>query len=265
MEQQKLYRGRPPQRNHDSNMGFYEDDLAWVHDQGFGDFARNAAVVLVGELARRRSSGGTVFDLGCGTGILVRALIDAGYAVGGVDLSEGMLRLAGRRAPEADLRSGSVFEAEIPRCIAVTAIGEILNYSADPKNDPSRRSALVRRVYRALTPGGCFLFDLAGPGRGDSRPQGFREGPDWAVAWDKRVDPKEGLLTRRHTVFRKEGDLWQRSEETHTQQLIAPEVMLGLLAECGFQTEVLTHYDALELPGGLTGFMARKPAKVQRV
>lgn len=242
-------------------MGFYEDDLAWAHDQGFGGLARGAATVLVRDLALGGFTRGTVFDLGCGTGILAQALIDAGYTVAGVDLSEAMLRIARRRAPKADLRSGSIFDTELPPSVAVTAVGEVLNYAADQSNDASHRRALVGRVYEALMPGGCFLFDLAGPRRGDTRPLGFREGSDWAVGWEKTVDSDERTLTRRHTVFRREGDRWRRSEETHTQHLVPPEAMLDVLAGCGFETEVLTHYDGLALPAGLTGFMARKPRK----
>jgi SAM-dependent methyltransferase len=106
---------------------FYARDLAHVHDAGFGDFARGAAP---GALRRLRLAGiadGLVVDLGCGSGIWPRILTDAGYDVLGIDYSEEMLALARRRAPAARFRRASAFDARLPRCRAITALGEVLN------------------------------------------------------------------------------------------------------------------------------------------
>jgi hypothetical protein len=43
----------------------YRDDLAYIHDAGFGGFARQAGQVLVDALARRGITEGLVIDLGC--------------------------------------------------------------------------------------------------------------------------------------------------------------------------------------------------------
>ena len=52
----------------------YRDDLAYIHDAGFGGFARAAAPVLVDALRRSGITDGLVIDLGCGSGILSHAM-----------------------------------------------------------------------------------------------------------------------------------------------------------------------------------------------
>ena len=72
----------------------YRDDLAYIHDAGFGNFARAAAAVLVEMLHRSAISDGLVIDLGCGSGILSEAVSQAGYDVLGIDISPAMVAMA---------------------------------------------------------------------------------------------------------------------------------------------------------------------------
>ena len=52
------------------------------------------------------SEGKRVLEVGCGTGVFLRAAADRGAAVYGLDASEALLGLARARVPEADLRLG---------------------------------------------------------------------------------------------------------------------------------------------------------------
>jgi ubiquinone/menaquinone biosynthesis C-methylase UbiE len=52
-------------------------------------------------------AGGRVLDIGCGTGLNLRVLVESfGCDVSGVDSSEGMLAEARRKVRDADLRLG---------------------------------------------------------------------------------------------------------------------------------------------------------------
>ena len=84
---------------------FYNEDLAYVHDQGFADTARNAALSVLQLLRAQKIKSGLVVDLGCGSGVLAERLIRAGYVVLGVDMSKAMLRLARKRAPRGPIRA----------------------------------------------------------------------------------------------------------------------------------------------------------------
>jgi SAM-dependent methyltransferase len=198
-----------------------------------------------------------VVDLGCGSGITARALTDAGYSVIGIDLSEALVGIARARVPEATFRVGSFVGAELPPCVAVCAVGEVLNYEFDGRNGDAARTALFANVAAALVPGGVFLLDVAGP---DRAPAGaartFAEGADWAVLCE--MSAEGGVLTRRITTFRRSGDLYRRGAETHRLRLLPPDRVEAELRACGLVVERLGAYGGTPLLPGLHGFAAHK-------
>jgi hypothetical protein len=72
----------------------YREDLAFIHDTGFGGLARGAAAFLLEELPRRSFDRGLVIDLGCGSGITVEQLSARGFDLLGIDAA--MARARGR-------------------------------------------------------------------------------------------------------------------------------------------------------------------------
>jgi SAM-dependent methyltransferase len=238
----------------------YRDDLAYIHDTGHGSLARDAATTLIGELARTACRDKPVVDLGCGSGIFAHALIEVGYQVVGIDVSDAMVALARARAPEAEFRVASFVSSDLPRSVAVTAIGEVLNYAFDSANDQTARADLFRRVYQALVPGGVFLFDIASRER--LRPGGphrtYAAGTDWAVLVETDGEPVAGLLTRTIISFRRVGSLYRRDTEVHRLTLVDPTAVYDSLHALGFEVEILSTYGAVPLPQGVVAFLARK-------
>lgn len=239
----------------------YRDNLAYIHDAGHGAIARDAAEKLITELAIAGHPRGTIVDLGCGSGILAEALVEAGYHVVGIDTSGAMVALARSRVPNADFQVGSFVSADIPTCVAVTAIGEVVNYAFDPANTEAALSDLVRRAYEALASGGILLFDIAGPDRAQSGEshRTHATGCDWAVIVETSVEPGTGVLTRQITSFRQVGDLYRRDDEVHRLLLRETEAVLELLRVAGFETEILPRYGSVPLPRGVVPFLSRKP------
>lgn len=238
----------------------YRDDLASIHDAGFGDLASNAASLVIEELERAGAHGGTVVDLGCGGGIASRLLRDAGHEVVGIDLSEPLIEMARQRVPDAVFHVGSFATADLPPCVAVMAVGEVFNYTFDTSNSASVREKLFDRIHSALAPGGLLLFDMAGPARAPSpSPQRtFAEGPGWAVLVESEADPANSLLTRRITSFRKLGELYRRDQEVHRLQLVDPAEVVESLRRIGFSVQTLDRYGTLPLLQGVVGFLARR-------
>jgi SAM-dependent methyltransferase len=240
--------------------GWYGEDVAYIHDAGHAEFALETAPGILEILAQSGIREGLVVDLGCGSGLLARKLIDAGYRVLGIDISEAMIELARRRAPEAEFRVGSLFEAEIPPCVAVTAISEVLNYLFDPENEKRGLARLFRRVHDALSPGGVFVFDVLGPGQvpPGATARGFRVGEDWAVLSEREEDAERGTMVRRIVSFRKLGEHYRRDDEVHRVRLYDPSELSAALGEVGFRVRTMNSYGEYPLGENHAAFEARK-------
>jgi SAM-dependent methyltransferase len=241
----------------------YREDLAVIHDAGYGGHARSAAPVLLDALRRAGMTGGLVVDLACGSGILSAEVASAGYEVLGIDIAPAMVELARRRVPGGRFLVRSLLKAQLPPCVAIAAVGEGVNYLFDEGNTDQALAELFRRAFAALCPGGLLLLDAAGPGRipGHGPRQSFREGDDWAVLVTTEEDAERRLLTRQITSFRRVGAWYRRDHEVHRLRLLPPAELAEQLRAAGFRVRVLRRYGELRLPRGLTGLLAHKPVR----
>jgi SAM-dependent methyltransferase len=137
-------------------------------------------------------AGGPVLELGVGTGRIAVPITAAGVEVVGVDLSAGMLEVAGERAAlagvELDLRQGDMREPPVEGTFPLVLIPfrSLLHMETD-----ADRRAVLRTVARLLAPGGTFIFDVFAPGADDiaethgrwlEREPGIWERADWNEA-----------------------------------------------------------------------------------
>lgn len=228
----------------------YGPDLAHVHDTAYDGFVRAAAPHLLRRLRAAGIERGLVVDLGCGGGIWAAELLRAGYDVVGIDVSADALAIAQQRAPEARFVQGDAHTVELPRCVAVTALGEVVNYDG-----PERLDGLFARVRAALPLDGLFAFDAAAPGR---EPEGSREesvdGEDWRLDIVVEEDERARTLTRWIEIER---GGW-RSEEVHRLRTYPATELIAALSRGGFAPRLLNGgYGAGHaLPAGVNAFVA---------
>jgi SAM-dependent methyltransferase len=240
-------------------MSAYDRDLAYIHDTGFTGFVRKAAPGLLNLLRQNRVAGGLVVDAGCGSGVWARELTERGYQVLGIDISADMIRLARKQAPAAKFRVGSFLSAALPACDAITSIGECVNYAFDRTSGKAALAKYFGRVYKALRPGGVFIFDIVEPGVTDGTlPRRFAEGPDWAILLEAREDRRRKTLTRRIVSFRRVGKLHRRIKETHLLHLYTGAELLAELTRAGFEARLLRGYGRFRFAPGHAGLLARK-------
>ncbi len=76
---------------------------AWAEEEAAEAPKYEAAIARVGI-----APGHAVLDIGCGSGVFLRMAADRGARTSGLDASEGLLEVARRRLPEADLRIGDM-------------------------------------------------------------------------------------------------------------------------------------------------------------
>jgi SAM-dependent methyltransferase len=235
-------------------MPAYDEDLAYIHDQGYTQLAEGAAASVL-ELLPPRAC---IVELGCGSGVTARRLSDTGHELLGIDQSAAPIALARRRAPRAGFRVGSFVSEPIPECDAVLAISEVFNYLFDEGNTRAALPSLFARIHAALRPGGLLVFDLAAPGLvPGGRSRTWTTGPDWAVLVENHEE--SGLLTRHITSFRERGAGYRRSEEVHRQRLHQPGEILALLRAAGFRARTRRRYGEVSPGPGRHVYVARKP------
>ncbi|WP_461361808.1 class I SAM-dependent DNA methyltransferase [Candidatus Darwinibacter acetoxidans] len=190
-----------------------------------------------------------VIDLGCGTGNLTIPLTQQGWRLTGVDLSWAMIAEARGKAAGlgleipfyvADLRDfrlpGAAFDTAISGC-------DVLNYLTS-ESDLERA---FETVFRLLTPGGLWLFDLNSLSKveevyGNNCYADLQD--DFAYFWDNSYDAEKGICTMDLTFFVRTAEgLYKRVRERHQQRIWLPEQIEQLCADHGF--ELLGCYDFL--------------------
>ncbi len=101
-----------------------------------------------------------ILDLGCGPGLYTEKLAEKGHIVTGMDFSSNSIRYARESANRSNLNISYIQQ-------------DYLNLEEENKYDlilmiftdfgvllPDQRETLLANVYRALKPGGKFLFDV---------------------------------------------------------------------------------------------------------
>lgn len=242
-------------------VAFYADDLAYIHATGFTELSEHAGRQVLAALHAVGTSSGLIVDLGCGSGFWAAMACSAGFQVLGIDVSEAMLRLARSAAPRGNFVRASLYEVDLPRCAAVTAFGEALNYGTPDLPDTARLQLLFRRIFSGLSAGGMFVFDLL-VSSDDEPPFSYRTWnatPQYAVLVEAREDTQEFILRRDIVVFRKAGESFHRSDECHRLRVFHAPVVQSLLSSAGFTTDRRTHYGQWRLAARRTAFFARKP------
>jgi SAM-dependent methyltransferase len=225
----------------------YGTDLAHIHEDGFGDCARRAAPEITALLKRHGihpSTGIRIVEYGCGGGRIVQHLTQSGYSAIGIDQSAAMIRLARQNAPQGLFRVGSLATSRIPRCDALIAIGEVINYMTGSRRNGTSAvrthdaacSSFFRRSFEALRPGGVLLFDFMAVAR--ERAFTARSGSDWLMVFNAHRESWGRVLKRHMVTVRKVAGVARMREEVHQVRVFNPETILRALRHAGFRVSI---------------------------
>ena len=230
---------------------YYRRDLALVHHRGFGFHADACAPGILELLEPVRERDGLVVEIGCGSGLLTRYLVDAGHRVVATDASPAMLDLAREVAGDAEeIRTLVLPDDPIPPADAIVGVGHCLNYLPDV-------AAIDRALFaiaQALLPGGILAIDLCDLEWGEARPNDTSRGwvgEDWAIVTEFSTPTPDRFVRQMASFIREDDGSWRRDDERHDNVLIDTSLVPPLLAEHGVEATVGASFGSEDLPVGL--------------
>ena len=228
-------------------------DLAVSYDRLTSDVDYQAIVAFYHAILEKENiCPKSAADLACGTGSVALLLAEEMERVIGVDMSEEMLTVALQRAQEQKKQPLFVCqmlqELRLDRAVdlAVCAL-DGLDYILDPADCKEA----IRRVYKALNPGGIFIFDVNTPEklRAMDGQVFLDEDDDVYCVWRGEFDEQTNICSYGMDLFQRRGDVWQRSFEEHQEYAYTVEQLTEYLRSAGF-THIRVYADGkLEAPG----------------
>jgi len=220
--------------------------LAQSYDRLTNDVDYGATVDFYYEILKREKlDPRTAADLACGTGSVALLLAQRGLQVTAVDMSWEMLMVAQQKAADADVYPQFVCqklqELQLPRGVdlAVCALDSI-DYILDPEDCKEA----IRRVYKALNPGGCFIFDVNTPDklRAMDGQVFLDEDEDVYCVWRGEFDEATNICSYGMDLFQRQGDVWHRSFEEHKEYAYSADQLVSYLRQAGF-TSIAVYAD----------------------
>ena len=226
-------------------MGAYEA-LAASYDRLTNDVDYEATVAFYQEILKREGvSPRRAVDLACGTGSVAVLLARQGLDVVGVDQSEEMLTVAAQKAqdlaPAPQFVCQSLENLRLARGVdlAVCAL-DSLDYITNPE-DCARA---IARIYRALNPGGIFIFDVNTPEklRAMDGQVFLDEDEDVYCVWRGEFDEESNICSYGMDLFQRQGTMWRRSFEEHREYAYSWTQLTDYLRRAGF-TDIQVYGD----------------------
>jgi len=183
-----------------------------------------------------------ILDLGCGPGLYTERLAEKGHDVTGMDFSSNSIRYARESAHRKKLNIAYIQQDyleldEESRYDLILMI--FLDFCVLPPND---RTKLLKRIYRALEPGGTFLFDVLNVhhslGGSESKDwqmaeQGFWRSSPYLVLSETFQYEEEKVLLNQHAVMGEDESVDVYRFWRHT---FSHDDIKLLLTERGFHT-----------------------------
>ncbi len=179
----------------------------------------------------------TVVDLASGTGSVAVLLAEMGMQVTAVDMSEEMLCVAAQKAQDMDNPPWFVCQRleklSLPQTVdlAVCAL-DSMDYIVNPENCKKA----ISRIYQALNPNGCFIFDVNTPEklRAMDGQVFLDEDEDVYCVWRGEFDEQTNICTYAMDLFQRQGNVWHRSFEEHQEYAYTAQQLTEYLQDAGF-------------------------------
>ena len=225
--------------------------LADSYDRLTNDVDYEAVVAFYKKILEREGlTPRTAADLACGTGSVAVLLAKMGLTVIAVDMSEEMLCQAQQKAQDLPITFVRQ-KLQNLRLLKGVDLAVCALDSMDYITNPIHCQMAIHRIYRALNPGGCFIFDVNTPKKLKAMDgQVFLdEDDDVYCVWRGEFDEETNICSYGMDLFQRQGSVWHRSFEEHREYAYSQEQLVSYLKLAGF-TNIEVYADRkFEQPG----------------
>ena len=244
-------------------------ELAKSYDRLTNDVDYEATVEFYMQILEREGlHPRTCVDLACGTGSVTEILARKGYEVIGVDMSEEMLMQAYEKS--LGLENAPMFICQPLQQLRLAKGVDLAVCALDSLDyitDPDDCQEAIRRVYRALNPGGCFIFDVNTPDKLRAMDDQIflDEDDDVYCVWRGEFDDATNICTYAMDLFQRQGSSWIRSYEEHQEYAYSAQQLTGYLRQAGF-TNIEIYADrrfAAPAPGEQRIYMKARKGRIK--
>ena len=211
------------------------DNFAWLYNQEWIEFPQNIFPLMKYLAGGNLPEGGEVLDLCCGTGQLAAVLLENGYKVTGVDISEGQLKYARKNAPGARFVKADARAFKLKKKYdAVFCTFDALNHIL--KIEEIRQ--VFQRVGACLKSGGVFIFDLNTEKEFKANwidNQNITDKPGFFYVIRTVYDKEKRLGEFQITAFRKTAKSWVRTDTRVYETFYSRASIAAALKKAGFK------------------------------
>ena len=212
--------------------------LARSYDRLTQDVDYEATLAFYYEILKREGvKPRTAVDLACGTGSIALLMARDGLQVTAVDMSEEMLCVASQKAqklPEPPqfvcqrLENLHLYRGVDLAVCALDSLDYIL--------DPEVCARAICRIYKAMNPGGIFIFDVNTPQKLRAMDGGIflDEDDDVYCVWRGEFDEDTNICSYAMDLFQRQGNIWHRSFEEHQEYAYSARQLTEMLKKAGF-------------------------------
>lgn len=191
-----------------------------------------------------------ILELGCGSGIMSEKLLEFGYEVVGIDISDQMLDIAKEKLQkfgeniiliQQDINE---IDFEIYEIDMILAVNDVFNYMEDENS----LTNLINFSYEHLKKDGILFFDISTEYKMKNILDGrifSEEFDNIYYVWKNFFDDKEKKLQIEIDIFENiSNDIYLRSSEDHIQRAYDYDKIIKILKNSGFsKVECFSDFD----------------------
>ncbi|WFD11261.1 class I SAM-dependent DNA methyltransferase [Tepidibacter hydrothermalis] len=216
-------------------------DFAFIYDNLMDNVDYDKWVEYIEEIIEKENVDvKNILELACGTGNLTIPFAKKDYDILGIDISEDMLSVAREKCIDDGIevvflnQDMTELDFEIYNLDCVLCACDGFNYILEDEDIQT----IFHNVYELLKQKGVFIFDISSYNKlsnilGNNTFGENRE--DITYIWENYFDYESDIVEMDLAFFTREGEHYQKFEETHYQRAYKNDEILSMLKNVGFE------------------------------